>query len=96
MGFMVGCQVSYLPAGSTQTSSFTVLAKYYDRLKDALDNGEKGWIEMETPHGGRGVFNLEWITDIFDVTDAYKEEREAWDHEDAKANKAKEREIDLQ
>jgi hypothetical protein len=96
MGFLVGCQVSYLPGGATRTTSFTVDRKYYPELRDKLVAGVEEWVELETPHGSKGTFFTGWMVDIFDVTPEYKAAREEWEHEDAKEEKAREREIDLQ
>lgn len=89
MGFLLGVQVEYHPPGTTADTGVTVSSEHWDELKNSLDQNEKGWRELTTPHGGKWMMRVEWIVSLFLVTPEYKEAREAWDDEDRQANIAR-------
>lgn len=61
-------------------SCFTVKAHHYDLLRDALDRGDKGWLELESTWGdGRVLLRVEDVADVVLSTPLYCEERNAWE-----------------
>lgn len=77
MSSLAGCVV-YL-SQSARESCYVVQPKYYEILKDKLDNGETGWYELDHVHGDGTIFiRLENITELFLATPAYVEAVDTW------------------
>lgn len=63
-------------------STYNVQLEHYETLRDRLDRGEQGWIELDSAWGDGKMFcRLEDIVDLFAATPEYVEERFAWDQE---------------
>lgn len=74
----MGCQVTL--RYNDRNECFVVNLRHYDDLRDRLDRGETGWIEMDSAHaGGKFLCRLENIVDLHFSGPEYAESRDAWD-----------------
>lgn len=62
---------------------YCVKPHHYERLKQALDEHEKGWLELESIYGDGKVFiEIPDIKNLFLMTESYCEERNQKEQED--------------
>lgn len=80
MRVLPGCVVLF-ESGRFHADEIIAQPEYYERLRDALDKGETGWIELTLAHGagGRTMIRLEKITSIMLATEGYCAEKDAWE-----------------
>ena len=50
----------------------------YEQLKDMVDRGETGWLELESSFGGKLLFRVEDIVEVFYCSPEYCANRDAW------------------
>ena len=75
---LVGCTIYIEP----HDSCYVVKEKHYEDLRDRLDHGETGWIELESVHGdGRLLCRLEHIGHLFHATKLWADERDLYDRQ---------------
>lgn len=59
-------------------SEFKAAPHHYEQLRDALDHGDKGWVELESASPGcKGLFRLEDIKSLCLCTSEYYEAKAA-------------------
>lgn len=79
MARVPGCSVT-LDDGSAQGASYLVHARHYEELRDRLDTGEGGWIELDSVFGdGRVFLRLASVRTLFLATPDYCEAADADD-----------------
>ena len=81
MAVKVGCSVT-LRYGE-RNEIWQVAAEHYESLRDSLDRGDTGWIELDSAWPGGKVFvKLENIVDLFLATPEFADARDAWDRQE--------------
>lgn len=80
MARAAGC---YVTLAHSPGASYVAPLRYYELLRDALDRGETGWMEVEhvTP-GGRFMIRLDDIVELFHANPEYVAARDAADAEE--------------